>query len=246
MSDYDIRSQHLNFDGLLNSRELGGMPLQNGGTFREKIAIRSDSPSGLTKEQCAKIVSYGVNLVIDLRSPGEVRHYGNPFKDIPEVRFYNIPLIMGDPDQASDPTIVFLRTHKLGDFYVLILQKLGDRICNVLRLISDNTSGITMYHCAHGKDRTGVISAFLYLLAGASREDIIRNYECSYEFMRPILDPAVEAIEPGLKHILNSDRENMIILLDYIDSVYGGDITKYLLENGMTKDEIDKLRSRLI
>ena len=165
---------------------------------------------------------------------------------MPGVDFYNIPLFIGDPYDDNNETIMFLRTHLLGDFYVKILQELGDKVCEVLRLISDNKDGITMYHCAHGKDRTGLISALLYLLAGASRENIIENYKCSFEFMKPILEPAIASIEPELKHILNSDQENMEILLDFIDSSYNGDITLYLKEQGMTSEEIEKLRSRMI
>ena len=102
-----------------------------------------------------------------------------------------------------------------------------------------------MYHCAHGKDRTGIISAILYLLAGASRENIIRNYECSYTFMKPILDPLIATQEPGLKHILGSDAENMVIFLDYIEKNYGGDIKVYLKEQGMSDEDLDKLIRRI-
>lgn len=246
MADYDVNSQLIPFDGLFNSRDLGKMPLKDGKVFPEKFVIRCDSPSNLTPDQCEKIKAYGVNRVIDLRSSLEVEHDGNPFKDMPGVDFYNIPLFIGDPNKVDNPTISFLRTHKLGDFYVWVLEELGDKICEVLRRISENKDGITLYHCAHGKDRTGIISAFLYLLAGASREHIIENYRCSYHFMKPILDPIIANIEPGLKHILGSDQENMEILLDYIDSKYDGKIENYLLEQGMTSDEIKELRSRMI
>lgn len=244
MDNYDVTSQLMHFDGLLNARELGGMPLKNGKVFPRNAVIRSDSPSDLTKEQCDNLKAAGITCVIDLRSEAEVRHYGNPFREYEGVDFYNIPLFIGDPDNENDPTINFLRTHLLGDFYVLILQQLGDRICRILKIISDN-EGITMYHCAHGKDRTGIISAILYLLAGASRENIIRNYECSYTFMKPILDPLIATQEPGLKHILGSDAENMVIFLDYIEKKYGGDIKVYLKEQGMSDEDLDKLIRRI-
>ena len=244
MGNYDINTQLRHYDGLLNARELGGMPVKDGKVFPKGVAIRADSPSDLTSEQCQKIIDAGITCVIDLRSEAEVKNYGNPFCKIEGFNYLNIPLFLGNPDNEDDPTINFLRTHVLGDFYVLILNKLGKRICKILNIIAEN-DGITMYHCAHGKDRTGMISAILYLLAGASRDDIIRNYECSYNFMRPILDPLIADADPNLKHIFGSQRENMVIFLDYIDKTYNGDISVYLKEQGMTDNELEKLKEKI-
>ena len=248
MEEYNTDSQLMHFEGLLNARELGGMPLKNGKVFKKGVAIRSDSPSDLTKAQAEKIREYGVTRVIDLRSEAEVRFYGNAFKDMPGVDFLNIPLFLGNPDAKDDPTMEFLRTHKLGDFYVIILEELGDRVCDVLRKISDN-EGITLFHCAHGKDRTGVICAILYLLAGVDEDLIIKNYAVSYEYMRPVLDPLIARDEaPGgrnMSHVLRSDAENMEIFLGYIHDRYEGDIRRFLILHGMKESEIDKLVSRL-
>lgn len=244
MNSYTTDSQLMHFDGLLNARELGGMPLVNGGEFKLGVAIRADSPSDLTPSQAKAIKDHGVNLVIDLRSEAEVMHWGNAFIDFDGVCFRNVPLFLGDPDSDDDPTMNLLKTKKLGDFYILVLEELSARVCEVLRLILSN-DGITMYHCAHGKDRTGLISAILYLIAGASRENIIKNYKVSYEYMRPILDPLIERREECLKHTLRSDAENMEILLNHIDEKYNGSIENYLLQSGMSQDEIDALRKKI-
>ena len=245
MDTYNTDSQLMHFDGLLNARELGGMPLKDGRVFRTGLAIRSDSPSDLTYEQAKKIRDHGVTQVLDLRSEAEVRYYCNVFKDFEGVKFQNIALFLGNPEAKDDPTMQYLKTHKLGDFYLLILKELGSRVCDVLRLIAYN-DGITLYHCAHGKDRTGVITAIIYLLAGASEENIIKNYACSYTYMKPIIDPLIEDRKKngGMIHILKSDAENMEIFLKFIHDEYQGDIANLLREYGMTDDEIAKLKSR--
>ena len=247
MTEYNTDSQLMHFDGLLNARELGGMPIRGGKVFSTGLAIRSDSPSDLTREQAVFIRDHGVNQVIDLRSEAEVKAYGNAFSDLEDVRFMNIPLFLGNPEDRSDPTMTFLKENKLGDFYVLILEELGDRVCEVLRAIRDN-DGITLYHCAHGKDRTGVITAIIYLLAGASYENIIKNYACSYMYMRPILDPLIaNDIKPGgrnMPHVLRSDAENMEIFLNYVDTKYNSRIENFLIAHGMTDAEINKLKER--
>lgn len=246
MTAYDPSLQHINCDGLFNLRELGGMPLSTGHFFKKKVFLRSDSPSLLTKEQIKPIKEYGVKTVIDLRSEAEVRNYGNPFIEDSDIYYRNVPLFLGDPDLKLDPTMIFLKTHKMGDFYVLILDELADRIVEIMRIFLSHREGICMFHCAHGKDRTGVISACLYLLAGASREDIIKNYSISYSYVKELVAPLMLEKEDCLKHTLRSDAENMAIFLDHIDERYDGKIENYLLHNKMSLSEIDQLRKMCI
>ena len=246
MKNYNPDTQRLIFDDLINCRELGGMPLSDGHIFRSGVCLRSGSPSYASHEALKLLKEYGVTTVIDLRSEAELAHNGNPFREDDEVKFYNVSLFVGDPEQDEDPMMQFLRTHHLGDFYVILLEELASRVIQVIRIILNNNDGITLFHCAHGKDRTGVTAAILYLLGGASREDIINNYKVSYDYARHFLDPLIEHKEDDLKHTLRSDAINMEIFLDYIDSKYNGDITTFLINNGMTNEEIDTLKKKII
>jgi len=49
-----------------------------------------------------------------------------------------------------------------------------------------------------------------------------------------------------LKHALRSDEQNMVMFLDYIDEKWDGDVTKLLMANGLTLDEIEQLRAKCI
>ena len=246
MTAYNPDNQRLFFDDLINCRELGGMPLDNGKSFKSGIALRSGSPSLASSEAIELLKAYGVKTVIDLRSTAEVRNYGNPFAQDENTNYYNIPLFVGDPDQKEDPTMVFLETHPMGDFYVMILKELGQEIVQVMRVIAKEDSGLILFHCAHGKDRTGIIAALLYLLAGASRENIVLNYKVSYEYARSFLDPLIEERVPNMRHTLRSDAPNMEIFLDYMQEKYDSDCSKYLMENGMSADEIEVLKAKII
>ncbi len=240
MSHYNPDTQRLYFDGLDNCRELGGMPLPNGKVFRKNIFLRSDSLSDLNNIQTNALVEYGVGCVIDLRSQIEIANYGNPMQHRDDVKFYPCSLFVGNPEASEDKTMVFLQTHHLGDFYCMLLEELPDRIINVLRILKDENT-LCLFHCAHGKDRTGVIAAILYLLAGASREDIILNYEVSYKYKYDFLSNLEKDKPDNMKHTMRSDRINMEIFLDYIDLNYSGDIKNYLKLHGMNQNEIDEL-----
>lgn len=245
MELYNPDLQLTGLSGLKNSRDLGGMPTSDGRIVRRGVFVRSDSPADLNAEQIQNVLDYGVKTVIDLRAASELKRYGNPFMNRDGVNFYSIPLFLGDPESKTDSTMNYLKTHILGDFYVMFSEELGTEVVKVIRILL-NSDGLCLYHCAHGKDRTGVITAIIYLLAGVSRENIIENYRISYEYMKWLLDPLIEKQEDSLKHTLRSDAENMVMYLDYIDSKYDGNIENYLIKYGMTSEEITKLKKKIL
>jgi protein-tyrosine phosphatase len=109
-----------------------------------------------------------------------------------------------------------------------------------------NSKGLTLFHCTHGKDRTGTITALLYLLAGASRENIILNYQVSYKYLEKYLERRMAKMPDDMKHLLRSDKLNMEIFLDYVDERWNGDITGFFRLNGMTDEEIDQLKAKCV
>ncbi len=245
MNSYDPDSQLIKELALINCRELGGMPLAGGKTFRKGLFLRSGSPEHLTSGQIREVKDYGVRTVIDLRAEDELKGTGNPFANDPDVRFHSVPLFNGDPNGDDDKTMQFILTHTLGDYYVVIAEEMGDRLAEIMRLLL-NSDGIALFHCAHGKDRTGVTAAVLYLLCGASRENIISNYAISYEYLKDFLAPSIAKLPDNMKHILKSDEHNMETFLDYMDSKWNGDVSALLTANGLSSGEIEKLRAKCI
>lgn len=245
MNSYNPDSQLIKELPLINCRELGGMPLDCGKTFASGLFIRCGSPEWLNDAQVQEVKDYGVKTVIDLRAPDELKSCGNPYQNDPDVKFYNIPLYNGNPNEDDDSTLEFIRTHTLGDYYVIIAEEMGGQLAQIMRILL-NSESVTLFHCAHGKDRTGVVAALLYLICGASREDIVKNYKVSYEYLKDFLAPAIAKLPDDMKHILRSDADNMVTFLDYIDSKWNGDVTALLIANGLTEDEISAIRSKCI
>ena len=245
MNTYSPDSQRLFFDGLLNFREMGGMPLANGKVFRDKVFMRSDISSDLPENTMNQIIDYGVNLVIDLRCEAEKSREVDSFSRKEGVKYTSISLFDGDPDSPDDYIMSFLKKHTLGDYYIMILEEYKEQMANIFRLLLNN-EGVTLFHCAVGKDRTGVIAAILYLLAGASYENIILNYKVSFEYGKKVLGEYYNHKIPELKHTALSEARNMTKFLNYIDSQYEGKIESYLLKIGITNEEISALREKCI
>ena len=245
MSTYNPDTQLIKELPFVNCRELGGMPLDGGKTFRKGLFLRSESPQWLTPEGVKQVKDYGVKTVIDLRGIEEIRQDGTPFADDPDVIYRNIPLLNGNPNDTKDETMEYIRTHVLGDYYIIIAEEMGDRLAEIMRLLL-NSEGYVLFHCQHGKDRTGVVAALLYLICGASREDIISNYKISYEYLKDFLAPFLRRIPDDLKHAFRSDEENLVIFLNYLDKKWDGDAAKLLMANGLTESEIEALKKKCI
>jgi len=245
MGNYNPDTQLVKELALINCRELGGMTLAGGNVFREGLFIRSGSPHYLKPNEVQEVKDYGIKTVIDLRGVEEIKQAGNPFSTDPDVDYYNVPLLNGNPNDTKDQTMEYLRTHILGDYYIIIAEEMGDRLVEIMRILLD-CKGTALFHCHHGKDRTGVVAAILYLISGASRENIILNYKISYEYLKDFLAPHIRKMPDDLKHALRSDEQNMIKFLDYIDEKWNGDVTKLLIANGLTSHEIELLKAKCI
>ena len=122
---------------------------------------------------------------------------------------------------------------------------MGDKLVQIMRILL-NCESIAIFHCAHGKDRPGVVAALLYLICGASREDIVLNYKVSYDYLKEFMVPFMAKMPDDLKHCLRSDAHNMETFLDYIDNKWNGDVTNLLTANGLTSEEIDAIRLKCI
>ncbi len=245
MSLYNPDDQLITCLKLANCRELGGMPLEDGKTFKKGVFIRSSSPEKLTADQIQEVKDYGVKCVVDLRSDAELKDFRNPFQNDPDVDFCFVSLFPGDPNNLSDDLLDFIRKRHLGDYYVRICEDLGKDVIKAMRYLL-NSKGLTLFHCTHGKDRTGTVAAILYLLAGASRENIILNYQASYKYLEKYLERKIAKMPDDMKHLLRSDKLNMEIFLDYVDKTWNGDIANFLRFNGMSDDEITSLKAKCV
>lgn len=60
-----------------------------------------------------------------------------------------------------------------------------------------------MVHCAAGKDRTGIVVALLLDLCGVPKEDIIKDYSASENYLQVSADECLLGNTRGMKYIYN-------------------------------------------
>ncbi len=118
-----------------------------------------------------------------------------------------------------------------------------------LKEVENKSSGFVnnrvMFNCTAGKDRTGVISALLLMLADVDNDDIAKNYELTRKYSVNRLKRVEEKYPNIDRDIIYPQKENMLEFIKLFKNKYG-DIGKYLLHIGVLEGDIVKIKRKLV
>lgn len=161
----------------VNLRDLGGLPV-DGGNIAPGFAIRSDDLSTIPSESAVELVDGGLSAVIDLRSRGEVQATGRGTLMEHAVTYHHVPF-MADIAAAKPMAMEPGKMPNMAEFYPALFESAAPQIVTALAIMA-YAPGAVAFHCAAGRDRTGVLAASLLLALGAEDEVIIADYELTH------------------------------------------------------------------
>jgi protein-tyrosine phosphatase len=244
------RSRDLDWDGLLNARDLGGHPTEDGAETRWASVVRADSVRQLTEAGWQAVVDYGVRTIVDLRSDEELAQ--DPPADLPvdavHVSFFDDrPEVFDEVEEASASAADHAEATRR--VYLIFLEHFRPNVAAAIRAVANAPEGAVVVHCHGGKDRTGLVSAFLLRLAGVSVEEIATDYSLSEERLRTrheewFAQAADEAELERLHRISKTPAASMVQVLEELERRYGS-IAGYLKAGGATDEELERARARL-
>jgi protein-tyrosine phosphatase len=245
-----MASRDVPVDGLVNIRDLGGIPTADGRLVRARQVIRSDNPRGMTSQGQADLSGLvAPALIVDLRVQIEVQREGYEIAHDP-ARIVNLPMVPQSAIGQAD--IVAGLADNLVDDYLLQLEANADAIVGALRLIADPDNRPVVVHCTAGKDRTGIVVAMLLSILGVEREVIVEDYHLTSRNTATILERVRSAPvfqENGLatapEWIFASEPETMRTFLEHMADRYGS-AEQWALDHGLAAVEIEQLRATLL
>ena len=237
-------------DGVYNLRDLGGLPTQDGGTTRTGRLFRSDSLSSITQAGVAMLrEQLGVRSLVDLRGEDEVVVEGRGLLAEAGTRYVNLPLVQEDGTLVS-----FLddgRTVDLVPRYLSYLESPGRTMLRALELLSEADAYPTVFFCAAGKDRTGVLSALVLCLVGVEPEGVVDDYLLSAESAEIILHERLmpsaayaDKIATLPREVYTAEASTMRRFLAALDERYGG-AEPWALGQGLAPEVLTRLRRAL-
>ncbi|HKN56982.1 MAG TPA: tyrosine-protein phosphatase [Amycolatopsis sp.] len=237
----------IRWEGFYNTRDLGGLPVRGGGTTRHGAFLRSADLRFVTDAGWRAARAAGVRTIVDLRNEDEIRkaQFAAENSVTPEgFGMLEVPI-----DDIEDLEFwLYISNQRLGGtplYYGPFLDRKPERCAAAITALARTGPGGVLYHCAAGRDRTGLISLLLLALAEVEPEAIAADYELSAEALPPLFAAMGIADQSPLIKAMLKDRGTTVrqAMLDILD---GFDAEDYLLNAGVSRADIEAVRARLL
>lgn len=241
-----------------NFRELGGYKTIDGRHVKWNKILRSGELADLSEDDLVFLEKYGIKYDIDLRSdsernkaadklPGNAKLVANPIfnsghdktgADYAEQYKY-------DANRGKQNMILSYQSMVTSESAKQAFHKLFMTLLN-------NDGGAILFHCAQGKDRTGLSAAFLLFALGVDEETIKQDYLLSKDAMKPYIELKIkqfskygmnDALKQNLNNLYTVDESYFNAAMDTIKENYST-VDNFLHQFiGLSDNDIDKLKS---
>jgi protein-tyrosine phosphatase len=185
---------------------------------------------------------YGVRTVVDLRWPEELREHPSVFQQRPgDVRYHHVSLLAESEEswRLRTPEVPKERWNRM------VLLYAPRELARTLTIMAHAAPGTVLFHCAAGKDRTGLVSSLLLAIAGVPVDSMAEDYARSTDLLREHYLAASPVEEhPKVLDGLSCPREQVYTMMEFVDEHDGG-IEGYLRGIGLATPVIALLRERL-
>ena len=238
------------FEGPRNFRDLGGYPTMQGASVSWGTVFRADALHQMTQADQAMFGTFGIRVVYDLRSSSERSLHPDPMESVAVDLLSALP---GETNLQLGTSATRLDAERLlRDSYVGMLASSAPLFGQLFTGLADPAALPAVFHCAAGKDRTGLTAALLLSALGVDRETVLDDYELTTNW-RPRLEAQTLLLalvragipEEAADGLLGTPRWAMSEVLRVLDETYGG-INAYLsAPGGMNGEAIADLKRKL-
>ena len=236
------RTRRLPLEGTQNTRDLGGYPCKNGGITRWGVFLRSDSPHGMTSQDVDHLLAYGVSNAIDLRTGEERQSSPSVLENAESFSAFHVSM----SDQMHATNFEGDLPGSMAGLYISLLDESGKDIARIFTILAEAGNGV-LFHCAVGKDRTGVVAMLLLKLAGVDDADVIADYSITDIYMHEVFTAESLALEKRdiPTFVLRSKPESMRRVLHHLNEKFQS-AENYLLSIGITEKQIEAIRQKFV
>lgn len=251
-------SRFVKLEGVDNFRDIGGLKTKDGKTVKKGMLYRSAKLADLTNRDIETFKTLSITQIIDLRSTSELK------KDpdlVPNQVKYLHRQIGKEDINIDDFNQKFLSGYWSGESFekymisgnIQMIEEGPYYFPQILKDIANNSSGASVYHCAGGKDRTGVLTALILELLNVPRESIINEYlttniQSKEKYLlkeEKLKRYTNNSLDPKIYDAKKAHRAYIEAALNTIDHKYHG-IDRYLTDYLKVDPEtIKKLKQKL-
>lgn len=246
-------------EGGVNFRDLGGYQTQDGQQVRWRKLFRCGHLNSLTDNDVEALADLGVSQIHDFRRFEEQTN--TPSRSfaphpIETINDYNMAIGSLEPfwQVLRAGEMSNAQAHKIVvEGYRAGVEEVVPHYRRLFAALLANGEQATVFHCAAGKDRTGLAAALILLALGVSRQQVIDDYLLTREHFD--VDSLIEKVEghlrraeiktwqrSWLKPFCTVHPDNILVFLDEVDKRYGG-VESYLRDAiGLQEPQLERLR----
>jgi protein-tyrosine phosphatase len=227
------KQRHLLLQGFLNTRELGGYPVNINGKQKQVkwgLIYRSGGPENMNAADKALLEDRNIKTVVDFRSVDERSAVFNLSSLVKKVE---LPIDAGNLMGTILDTGEWLynpnsegAVAEMQQLYSILPVEGIPRYRELFSLLLQPDNTPLLFHCAAGKDRTGLASALILHALGASMETIMEDYLASTEYLRPYWKQYIDT-RPWMLPYMTVKKEYLLAAFSVLED-YGG-IDSYLV-----------------
>lgn len=237
----------IELQGAYNVRDLGGLRTKDGRITRSGVIFRGDSLDNITPADANILFgNLGIGTIVDLRTNAETELIKVSFP-VERVR-YSV-LVEGrlghEPFPSDDPA-------ELAKVYLSNIDSGRSAVKATFGIIARNlqAGAATLFHCAAGRDRTGIMSALLLGLVGVTDGQVAMDYVQSNRNARRVTKKLAEN-----PLYANHDKDRPEIILLHERSVIGfmrllrekfGGPRQFCLDSGVSEGTISVIEQRFV
>jgi hypothetical protein len=237
-----VAVRHLDWEGCFNVRDLGGLPGAGGRVTRSGALVRGDALDRLSPAGWRALEEHGVRTIVDLRTDGENRNGNAPRP--PRLATVRVPLARIE-DRAFRDRWADRPVFSTPLVYEPFLDRFAGSAAAAVAAIAHAEPGGVAFHCAGGRDRTGLIAGIVLTLVGVAPADIVADYALSTPRMPARIaalglpDPA-----PAIAAFLSAEGTTAeAALLTFLDEV---DVPARVRAAGLADADVAALRDRAL
>jgi len=246
-------SRKIDIGSVINFRDLGGYRNRDGATVAWRRIFRSGDFRKITPVDI-DLVKKDIKLatIIDLRTLEETEGQGKWACGEHGIQYHHIPFPGGGGNKKEDQRQL-KESVNLGEFYLNIInaKNFKKQITAALEIIARPKSHPLAFHCAIGKDRTGILSAILLSILGVDDATIIEDYTLSGPPVKKMREE-MKIVPPEQEFILHlpdcfweAAPESMEIFLSTLKKKHGS-IVSYLISLGVDTYLMEGIQKTLL
>lgn len=245
-------------EGSWNFRDLGGYETSNGSRVKWGQIFRSDNLSNLTGYDQALLKQMGIKLVCDFRTTSEVKRWPDRLPDDDSIDYRQLPIIHGEREfdfyyeKIEKGEVSWLTEQFMIDANIRIIDEYGDTFCKVFHSLAKLDTRPLAFHCAGGRDRTGVCAALILLALGVPEETVIYDYCLSGVFIsnhRETINERIRSrgIDPEIMALYYTATPHFFVpVINHLRETYGSPDNYLRTKAGINDGTLALLKQELL